>query len=96
MDYIPTVQTSPPAAPVAPSYELKTDVTGKPPPKRGPQILKAVKPYEEDGEKKNKILEFKVPYPPKPNCKYCYGRGYIGFEADTEEIVPCRKCYPLK
>lgn len=31
---------------------------------------------------------------PKPNCKKCYGRGYIGRRADTGEPIPCTCIYP--
>ena len=26
---------------------------------------------------------------PKPNCKKCHGRGYLGRKADTGEPIPC-------
>lgn len=26
---------------------------------------------------------------PKPNCKWCYGRGYIGINTKTKEEIPC-------
>ena len=26
------------------------------------------------------------------NCNQCYGRGYIGANAITGQLVPCRKC----
>ena len=80
----------------APEYILVDDVTHQPTPTRGPQVLKAVKAYEDKGEKKTKIIEFKVPSPPNPKCKKCYGRGYIGFEAGTEDLLICLKCYPEK
>lgn len=83
----------------APSFVLVNDVTGKPPPKRGPQILKAVT-YQKnkDTNKDEKVeLEFKVPYPPKEGCKKCYGRGYEGLVTVGKQqgILPCRKCYPM-
>ena len=27
---------------------------------------------------------------PKPNCKWCYGRGYEGINTKTKEEIPCR------
>ena len=27
---------------------------------------------------------------PKPNCKWCYGRGYIGIDTKTKEQVTCQ------
>ena len=31
---------------------------------------------------------------PKPNCKKCHGRGYLGRHANTGEPVPCPCLYP--
>lgn len=31
---------------------------------------------------------------PKPNCKDCYGRGYIGRDGATKAPIPCRCIYP--
>lgn len=31
---------------------------------------------------------------PKPNCKKCHGRGYLGRKADTGEPIPCICIYP--
>lgn len=31
---------------------------------------------------------------PNPNCKKCYGRGYLGRKADTGEPIPCTCIYP--
>jgi len=94
MDYIPqTIPQPQPSQPSQPTYELKKDVTGKPPEKRGPQELTAIR-MDRDG--KQVKFQFKVPYPPKSKCKKCYGRGYIGFDAHTGNVFPCRKCYPLK
>jgi hypothetical protein len=76
-----------------PEYVLVEDVTGKPAPKRGPQVLTAVR----QNEKKEQIkIQFKVPFPPKLTCKKCFGRGYLGFDIRTDNIVPCRKCYPMQ
>ena len=27
---------------------------------------------------------------PDPNCKECFGRGWIGKDVDTEEVIPCK------
>jgi len=26
----------------------------------------------------------------KPNCKHCYGRGWVGFNQTTEKLVFCK------
>ena len=31
---------------------------------------------------------------PKPNCKKCHGRGYLGRHADTGEPVACSCLFP--
>lgn len=31
---------------------------------------------------------------PKPNCKKCHGRGYIGRHADTGEPIACTCIFP--
>ena len=31
---------------------------------------------------------------PKPNCKKCHGRGYIGRHADTGEPIACSCLFP--
>lgn len=31
---------------------------------------------------------------PKPNCKKCHGRGYLGRKADTGEPIPCTCIFP--
>lgn len=31
---------------------------------------------------------------PKPNCKHCHGRGYIGRNAITKEPIPCKCIFP--
>ena len=68
----------------APTYELIKDVSGEPAVKRGPTILKD-----------SKGREFKVPFAPKKNCKRCMGRGFVGIDAKTDQILICRKCYPM-
>jgi hypothetical protein len=97
----PIVYTPPQAKKEAPKqeYVLVNDVTGKPPPKRGPQVLKA---YTEEKDKETKerkqvVLEFKVPYPPKANCKKCFGRGYAGIITVGKQhgVCICKKCYPM-
>ena len=30
---------------------------------------------------------------PKPNCKHCHGRGYIGRDAETKAPIPCSCIY---
>jgi hypothetical protein len=82
MDYIP-VQPKP-VAETKPEYTLVEDVTKQAPPRRGIQVLS-------DGKGK----QLRAPYPPKVNCKKCYGRGYIGIDTSTGELMPCRKCYPF-
>jgi hypothetical protein len=31
---------------------------------------------------------------PKPNCKKCHGRGFLGRKADTGEPIPCTCIFP--
>lgn len=31
---------------------------------------------------------------PKPSCKHCHGRGYIGLRAGTGEPIPCNCIFP--
>jgi len=82
MDYTPPVAA--PTKPPQPTYELKKDVTGKPPERRGVQTIK-----DKNGS------EVKLPYPPKKNCKKCYGRGYVGTNVITGRFVICTRCYPM-
>lgn len=83
-------------APPKSEYVLVEDVTGLPTPKRGPQTIKVVKyAKDESGKDVKHEAELKVPFAPKANCKKCYGRGYIGFKANTAEVIPCLKCYPM-
>lgn len=35
----------------------------------------------------NQKLELDVK--PKPNCKWCYGRGYTGIDAKTKREITC-------
>lgn len=76
------------------SYILVNDVTGKPPAIRGPQVLKAV---TTDLSGSRLDIPFKVPYPPKANCKKCFGRGYRGIQTvgGQKGILYCKKCYPM-
>jgi len=89
--YEPKPQAAPPQP--APQYELKKDVTGKPPVQRGMQVLKAIR---QDAEGKDITLELKVPWPPKPKCNECYGRGYVGVDLKKGGLVSCHRCYPLR
>lgn len=89
MDYIPKPPTQPPQP--KPEYELVDDVTHKPAPKRGPQTIEISR---EDENGKLVTIKVKVPHEPKPNCKKCYGRGYIGFDNKTKMPIACYKCYP--
>lgn len=90
----PNPQAAPPT-----NYVLVNDVTGKPPPKRGPQVLKAYteEKNKETKERKSIVLEFKVPYPPKEKCKRCKGRGYEGVITVGAQhgVLICKKCYPM-
>jgi hypothetical protein len=56
--------------------------------------LKDLTPYEqmELAAKERNIPILK----PKKNCRKCYERGYIGFEADTKMPVPCDCIFPPK
>ena len=31
---------------------------------------------------------------PKPNCKHCHGRGYIGRDSKTKAPIPCKCIQP--
>ena len=31
---------------------------------------------------------------PKPSCKLCYGRGYIGRDSGTQAPIPCNCIFP--
>jgi len=92
LEYTPTQPKQQPAP--KSEFVLVNDVTGKPIPKRGPQILKAVR---QDKDGKPETIEFKVPYPPKANCKKCYGRGYVGFviQGGERRLNLCLKCFPV-
>lgn len=97
IEYVP--QQPKQKEPPKPEFVLVEDVTGKPPPKRGPQVLKAYgeEKNKETKERKQFVLEFKVPYPPKEKCKRCFGRGYQGivtFEGQ-HAVAICQKCYPM-
>lgn len=100
MDAIEYTPQAPKQQPAPKSeYVLVEDMTGQPPPKRGPQVMKAYteEKDEKTGERKQVVLEFKVPFPPKSNCKKCYGRGYVGIikVGKQQGIAICRKCYPM-
>lgn len=68
-------------------YKLVRTLTGNPvaPKPNGPVILE-----DKEGNK------LRAPYPPRASCKSCYGRGFIGKDVKTNQLLPCRKCYPLK
>ena len=89
MEYTPTPQQ--PSAPQV-EYELKKDVSGEGPVKRGPQVINIIR-YNEKNEKQ--VLPVKMPYAPKPKCHTCKGRGYIGIDLKTGRVVICKKCYPM-
>ena len=63
-------------------YELTKAITGK---------VETKEPVVLEDSKGNKL---KAPWAPKKNCKKCFGRGFIGTDTATNEMVPCRKCYP--
>ena len=65
-------------------YELTDALTGKAE-RKEPVVL-------EDTEG-NKL---KAPWAPNKKCKRCYGRGFVGKNSETNELIPCRKCYPWK
>ena len=83
MDYTPQQSNTKPNAP-SPTYELVQDASKLPPIRRGPQTLKDTRGRE-----------FKVPFPPNNKCKKCYGRGFIGINVKTNEVVICKRCYPM-
>jgi hypothetical protein len=89
MEYTP--QSPKQSEPPKPTYELKTDVTGKLPPVRGAVVIEAMK-YNNKGEKQ--IIKLRVPKPPTENCKRCHGRGYVGFDTKTQTPIFCNKCFP--
>ena len=92
LEYTPATPKQQPSS--KSEFVLVEDMTKKPISKRGPQILKAV--YQgKDG--KAVTIEFKVPYPPKPNCKQCWGRAYKGFvvEGGERRLNLCLKCFPV-
>lgn len=63
-------------------YQLETTVAGKVE-RKEPTVLQ-----DKAGNKLN------APWAPKKNCKRCYGRGFVGLDASTKTLIPCRKCYP--
>ncbi len=89
MDYTPSQPQQ--QAPQV-TYELKKDVTGKPPPERGLQLISAVRYIKQDGKEVKHTINVRVPHKPKSNCKVCYGRGYKGWTAD-DQVIACPKCY---
>ena len=65
-------------------YKLEQTIIGKPG-KPTPVIL--------EDKLGNKL---RAPWAPNKKCKRCYGRGFVGLDAHTTELIPCRKCYPWK
>jgi hypothetical protein len=53
---------------------------------------------KETGEIKEKLNEledhpddfYELSKKPDKKCKHCYGRGYIGWEAKSGNVIPCR------
>jgi hypothetical protein len=33
---------------------------------------------------------------PRPGCKHCYGRGFVGYECTTNMPIPCSCIYPAR
>lgn len=65
-----------------PEYTLETSVTGK-------HVRK--EPVVLEDKAGNRL---KAPWSPNKNCKRCFGRGFVGKDSKTNELIPCRKCYP--
>ena len=86
--YVP--QQSKPQPLPAPQYELKKDVTGEEPPKRGSLFIEVLVP---DKNNKRTKVRVQVPNLPKKSCKVCYGKGYVGFETKSQKILFCHKCF---
>lgn len=63
-------------------YKLESTVAGK---------VERKEPVVLQDAAGNKL---RAPWAPKKNCKRCYGRGFVGANALTKELIPCRKCYP--
>lgn len=40
--------------------------------------------------------KLKAPWAPKQGCSKCFGRGFVGLDSSTNQLIPCRKCYPWK
>jgi hypothetical protein len=34
--------------------------------------------------------EIRIKRKPKENCRYCFGRGWIGRSVETGDVMPCR------
>lgn len=81
------------APPPPPQYELKTDVTGEPPPVRGAIFIEVLIPDKNNGRTKVKV---QVPNMPNKSCKLCYGKGYVGFETKSQKVLFCHKCFKPK
>lgn len=37
-------------------------------------------------------VEAKLKSMANPDCKKCYGRGFIGFDRARLKLIPCKKC----
>ena len=84
MDYIPKPPVQP--EPPKPKYILVNDIASE---KLGP-VMRG--PFFLTDSKGNK---FKVPYMPNVKCKTCKGRGYIGINSKTNQVIGCHKCYNI-
>lgn len=85
----------PKAAPVPPpQYQLKTDVSGEAPPTRGPLFIEILVPDKKNGGRMK--VKAQVPRLPNPKCKLCRGKGYVGFDIKSENVIFCHKCFGKK
>lgn len=79
--YTPQQAQTPSSAPT-PEYTLINDLSGKPPPRKGPYNI-----IDHMGRK------FTMPHEPTANCKRCCGKGYVGIDTKSKKIIICHKCY---
>lgn len=61
-------------------------------PHNGTVDLKNMDPWQIIKESANAVGI--IIYDPKPSCKHCHGRGYIGRHAESGEPIPCRCIFP--
>lgn len=62
------------------------------PKKDGQQDLRSMDPWrviKESAQAMGIII-----YDPKPSCKKCHGRGYVGRYHDSGEPIPCTCIFP--